>query len=76
MKSRAGDVLGIWREWADDVVDRSINCGHFIAEEEPAKCATAIVQIPEPTFHLCLIQAVREVLKVQLILNRIVDNDM
>jgi haloacetate dehalogenase len=29
------DVLAIWREWADDVRGRAIDCGHFLAEESP-----------------------------------------
>jgi haloacetate dehalogenase len=29
------DVVGIWREWADDVRGRSIDCGHYLPEEAP-----------------------------------------
>lgn len=29
------DVLSIWRDWADDVEGRGIDCGHFLAEEAP-----------------------------------------
>jgi haloacetate dehalogenase len=29
------DVLAVWREWADDVRGRAIDCGHFLAEEAP-----------------------------------------
>ncbi len=29
------DVLAIWREWADDVRGRALDCGHFLAEEAP-----------------------------------------
>jgi haloacetate dehalogenase len=29
------DVLAVWREWADDVRGRPIDCGHFLAEEAP-----------------------------------------
>jgi len=29
------DVLGIWREWADDVGGRAIDAGHYLAEERP-----------------------------------------
>jgi haloacetate dehalogenase len=29
------DVLGVWREWADDVRGRALACGHFLAEEAP-----------------------------------------
>ena len=37
-----GDVLAVWREWADDVRGRGIDCGHHIAEEAPAELAEAI----------------------------------
>ena len=29
------DVLGIWREWVDDVRGRELESGHFLAEEAP-----------------------------------------
>jgi haloacetate dehalogenase len=29
------DVLSIWREQADDVRGRALDCGHFLAEERP-----------------------------------------
>ena len=29
------DVLGIWREWADDVSGRAVDAGHYLAEERP-----------------------------------------
>jgi haloacetate dehalogenase len=29
------DVLGIWRDWADDVHGRALACGHHLPEEEP-----------------------------------------
>ncbi len=29
------DVLQIWRDWADDVRGRGIDCGHYLAEEAP-----------------------------------------
>ena len=29
------DVLEIWRDWADDVRGRALDCGHFLAEEAP-----------------------------------------
>lgn len=30
-----GDPLAIWRDWADDVSGRSLDCGHYLAEEAP-----------------------------------------
>jgi haloacetate dehalogenase len=29
------DTLAIWREWADDVRGRALQCGHYLAEELP-----------------------------------------
>jgi haloacetate dehalogenase len=29
------DVLAIWREWAEDVSGRALDCGHYVAEERP-----------------------------------------
>jgi haloacetate dehalogenase len=29
------DVLAVWREWADDVSGRALDCGHYAAEERP-----------------------------------------
>ncbi len=37
-----GDVLAIWRAWADDVSGRAIDCGHHIAEEAPQELATEL----------------------------------
>jgi haloacetate dehalogenase len=34
-----GDPLAIWRDWADDLRGRSIDCGHHIAEEAPGELA-------------------------------------
>lgn len=32
-----GDPLAIWRDWADDVRGRPLECGHYLAEEAPAE---------------------------------------
>jgi haloacetate dehalogenase len=29
------DVLAVWRDWADDVRGRAVDCGHYLAEEAP-----------------------------------------
>ena len=29
------DVLTVWREWAEEVRGRGVDCGHFMAEEAP-----------------------------------------
>ncbi len=36
------DVLGLWRERADDVTGRAIDCGHYLAEEAPADTLAAL----------------------------------
>jgi haloacetate dehalogenase len=37
-----GDPLLVWRDWADDLRGRSIDCGHHIAEEAPAELAAEL----------------------------------
>jgi haloacetate dehalogenase len=37
-----GDVLAIWRDWAEDVRGQPIDSGHHMAEEAPAEVAAAI----------------------------------
>ncbi|MGR6964429.1 alpha/beta fold hydrolase [Geodermatophilus sp. URMC 61] len=36
------DTLAIWREWADDVTGRAIDCGHFMVEERPRETLAAV----------------------------------
>jgi haloacetate dehalogenase len=36
------DVLAIWREWADDVRGRALDCGHYLAEERPDETAAEL----------------------------------
>ena len=37
-----GDVLGIWRGWADDLSGQAIPGGHFLPEESPAETLSAM----------------------------------
>ncbi|WP_279482990.1 alpha/beta hydrolase [Aureimonas sp. SK2] len=37
-----GDILGIWRGWAEDVRGRSLDCGHHMAEEVPLELAAEL----------------------------------
>jgi haloacetate dehalogenase len=39
---RLYDVLGTWRERAEDVTGRAIDCGHYLAEESPADTLAAL----------------------------------
>lgn len=34
--------LPVWRRWADDVREVALDCGHFVAEEEPEATAAAL----------------------------------
>ena len=36
------DTLAIWRDWADDVSGRALDCGHFLVEECPGETLAAI----------------------------------
>ncbi len=36
------DTLAIWREWADDVTGRAVDCGHFLMEERPQEVLAAV----------------------------------
>lgn len=40
--NRLCDVLEVWREWADDVRGRSLDCGHYLAEEKPEEVAAEL----------------------------------
>ncbi|KUL93897.1 alpha/beta hydrolase [Bosea sp. WAO] len=37
-----GDVVAVWKRWADDVRGASISSGHHMAEEAPAELAQAL----------------------------------
>jgi haloacetate dehalogenase len=37
------DVLSIWRDQANDVHGRALDCGHFLAEERPDETATELL---------------------------------
>lgn len=36
------DVLAVWREWAEDARGRSLDCGHYLAEEAPEETAAEL----------------------------------
>jgi haloacetate dehalogenase len=42
LTTKSASPLDIWRPWADDIRDTSLNCGHFLAEEQPQECAAAL----------------------------------
>ena len=44
-----GDVLAVWRGWADDLRGgRALDCGHHLSEEAPQELA-AELRVPQPT---------------------------
>jgi haloacetate dehalogenase len=44
LTDKVGSPLATWRAWADDVSEAPLDCGHFVAEEQPAACATALAE--------------------------------
>lgn len=34
-------MCAIWRDWADDVTGRALDCGHYLPEEKPDEVAEA-----------------------------------
>jgi haloacetate dehalogenase len=45
LKEKGERHLDVWRRWADDVEAVELDCGHFLAEEEPAACADAMTAL-------------------------------
>ena len=37
------DTLAVWREWANDVRGRSLDCGHYLPEERPEETARELL---------------------------------
>jgi haloacetate dehalogenase len=37
------DTVAVWREWADDVRGRALDCGHYLPEERPDETAAALL---------------------------------
>ena len=44
LAEQASSPLEAWRGWADQVSEAVLDCGHFVAEEEPAACAEALTR--------------------------------
>ncbi len=42
LTGKASSPLAIWRRWAVNVEETALDCGHFVAEEEPDACAAAL----------------------------------
>lgn len=41
--SKGGGPLAIWKDWCSDVRGEAIECGHFLAEENPHKTLAALM---------------------------------
>jgi haloacetate dehalogenase len=41
---RCFEPLADWREYAADVRGKSLDCGHYLPEEQPAETARELVQ--------------------------------
>lgn len=41
--ARTGNPAALWRAWADDVTDSSMDCGHFAMEEAPEAVLAAML---------------------------------
>ena len=44
LRPKSAWPLDIWRPWADDIRDVSLDCGHFLAEEQPEAVAAALAE--------------------------------
>jgi haloacetate dehalogenase len=44
LRPKSASPLDIWRPWADDIRDVPLDCGHFLAEEQPQACAMALTE--------------------------------
>jgi haloacetate dehalogenase len=43
LAAKAASPLEVWRDWADDVREVALDCGHFVAEERTDECAAALL---------------------------------
>lgn len=42
LKDKGVSPLAVWQRWADQVTEVALECGHFVAEEEPQACEVAL----------------------------------
>ncbi len=42
LAAKARSPLKVWRDWASDVREVALDCGHFLMEEQPPACAAAL----------------------------------
>ncbi len=44
LSAKAQSPLEVWRNWAQDVFEIALDCGHFVMEEQPQACADALYE--------------------------------
>jgi haloacetate dehalogenase len=44
LAAKAQSPLEVWRNWAADVFEIALDCGHFVMEEQPKACADALYE--------------------------------
>lgn len=44
LSAKAQSPLEVWRNWATDVFEIALDCGHFVMEEQPEACADALYE--------------------------------
>jgi haloacetate dehalogenase len=44
LAAKTASPVATWRQWADDVREAALDCGHFVAEEMPEACAAALLE--------------------------------
>jgi haloacetate dehalogenase len=42
LATKAASPVAVWRAWGADVREVALDCGHFVAEEQPEACAVAL----------------------------------
>ncbi|MGY9056548.1 MAG: alpha/beta fold hydrolase [Alphaproteobacteria bacterium] len=43
LSHRAGSPAEVWERWTDNPGETGLDCGHFVAEEQPEACAAAML---------------------------------
>ncbi len=47
LAKKSATPLAAWKRWAEDASETALECGHFVAEEEPEACVAALVNFFE-----------------------------
>ena len=48
LTSKTASPLAAWSDYADDLREVALDCGHFIAEEEAERCASVLIEFFAP----------------------------